>query len=249
VDPSTGKALDVGGTAVTPMDAELEAIPKTGATIDSESGRPLAAMVASALGVPVTMLLGDPGTTGARATAETLNKPTELEMSQRRELWTSVYQRILGYVIVEAVRAPESPLQGAVIRDPYTDTEQVVLAGDTTTVIDVDWPDLRDADVKEAVEAIVKADSTGKLPAEQVARLLLTALGVEQVDEIVEQLVDPETGEFLWPNAPPIGDGPAAVAALRAGRDPAAIGPGPMGADADDDEEDEDEPAEVGASP
>src|SRR5690606_27754034 len=112
IDPATGRALDVGATAVTPVDAALEAIPKTGATIDSESGRPLAAMVAAALGVPVTMLLGDPGTTGARATAETLDRPTELEMGQRRELWTGVLRRIVGYVIVEAVRAPQGPLQG-----------------------------------------------------------------------------------------------------------------------------------------
>lgn len=56
VDPTTGKALDAGATAITPMDQVLEAIPKTGATIDSDSGRPLAAMVSAALGVPVTLV-------------------------------------------------------------------------------------------------------------------------------------------------------------------------------------------------
>ncbi len=54
----------------------FEAIGKSGAAIDADSGRPLAAMVASALsGIPVTMLLADPGVTGARATAETLSDP------------------------------------------------------------------------------------------------------------------------------------------------------------------------------
>lgn len=236
-DPATGHAQDVGATAITPMDAELEAIPKTGATIDSESGRPLAAMVAAALGVPVTMLLGDPGTTGARATAETLNKPTELEMTARRDLWTGVLQRILAYVIAASVRAPQGPLQGVVQRDPYTDTEVVALVGNTPTVVDIEWPDLQDADMKATVEAIVEAASTGTIPPEQVARMLLTALGVRQVDELVEQMTDDITGEFRYPGSVPLGQ--RAVDRARAGADPAAIGPGPMGADEPDEPDDE----------
>jgi hypothetical protein len=242
-DPVNGRARDVGATAITPLDAALEAIPKSGATIDSESGRPLAAMVAAALGVPVTMLLGDPGTTGNRATAETLDQPTELEMTQRRDMWTDVHLRILTHVLTEAVRAEKGPLAGTVQPDPYTGTETVTLAGDTSTVIDITWPDLDDLDPAVLVKAIVEADSTGVVPKETVLRLLLTALGVRQVDELVEEMLDPETGEFRWPGAPPIGDGPAAAAAGRAGRDPAAdTGPGPMGGEDDPDaDEDEDE--------
>lgn len=246
LDPATGKEQSAGATAITPMDAALEAIPKSGATIDSESGRPLAAMVAAALGVPVTMLLGDPGTTGARATAETLDRPTELEMGQRRDLWTGVLRRILHYVIVEAVRAPQGPLQGTVARDPYTDTEQVMLAGDTSPEVDISWPDLDDTPTKEQVEAIITANEAGVIPPEQVLRLLLTALGVRHVDELVEDLTD-DDGEFQWPRAPALGgDGAQAAALARAGGDPAAIGPGPMGDDEDDESEDEDEPAGVG---
>lgn len=231
LDPATGKEQAAGATAITPMDAMLEAIPKTGATVDSESGRPLAAMVAAALGVPVTMLLGDPGTTGARATAETLDRPTELEMGQRRELWTSVWKRIMLYVITEAVRAPQGPLKGAVTRDEYTDAETVVLAGDTSAEVDVDWPDLDDTPTKDRVEAIITANEASVIPPEQVLRLLLTALGVRHVDELVEDLTDDEGG-FAWPRAPAIGgDGQQAAALARVGGDPAAIGPGPMGDD------------------
>ena len=84
----------------------LEAIPKTGATIDSGSGKPLAAMVGGGAGVPVTMLLADPGVTGARATAETLDKPTILEMGMRRAAVGQRLKRILSYVIDQAVKAP-----------------------------------------------------------------------------------------------------------------------------------------------
>lgn len=243
LDPATGKAQDAGATAITPMDAVLEAIPKSGATIDSESGRPLAAMVASALGVPVTMLLGDPGTTGNRATAETLNQPTRLAMQQRRTVWQTTLQRILEYVITEAVRAPEGVLKGVLRRDPYYDREMVELAGNTTMVIDFAWPPLEDTDPIQLVKAVVEAHGTGVIPPEEILRLLLTALGVRQVDELVEQMTDDITGEFRYPGAAPLGQ--RAADRARAGGDPAAIGPGPMGDDEpgepDEPEDDEDE--------
>jgi hypothetical protein len=223
---AAGQVNDVGGTAILPPEAALEAIPKSGATIDAESGRPLAMMVAAALDVPVTMLLSDPGQTGARAVAETLDQPTELAMAQRRDLWATAYQRILRYVITEAVRAPQGPLRGVIRRDPWTGQESVALAGDTDQTIDIDWPDLDDTDMGVVVDAIVKAAGTGVVPPEQILRLLLTALGVRDVESIVEAMtVD---GEFQWPRGPDqvSPDDPAALA--RAGGDPAAIGSGSM---------------------
>lgn len=226
-DGLTGRGLDVGGTAVTPMDAAFEAIPKSGATIDSNSGRPLAAMVAAALGVPVTMLLGDPGTTGARATAETLDQPTELEMGQRRQLHTAMFRRILTYVITEAVRAPQGPLKGSITRDPYTTLETLTLDGDTSTVVDIEWPDLTDTDVGVIVKAIVDAHGTGTVPPEQTLRMVLTALGVRDVDDLVEEMLD-DDGNFEYPAAAPLSTGGQAAAFLRSGGDPTDAGPGPM---------------------
>lgn len=226
-DSLTGRAQDVGATAVTPMDAALEAIPKSGATIDSDSGRPLAAMVAAALGVPVTMLLGDPGTTGARATAETLDQPTELEMGQRRQLHTAMFRRILTYVITEAVRAPQGPLTGSITHDPYTTLETLTLDGDTSAVVDIEWPDLTDTDIGVIVKAIVDAHGTGTMPPEQTLRMVLTALGVRDVDDLVEEMLD-DDGNFEYPAAPPLGSGGQAAAFLRSGGDPTDAGPGPM---------------------
>jgi hypothetical protein len=187
-------------------------------------------MVASALGVPVTMLLADPGQTGARATAETLDQPTELEMSQRRELWTSARRRLVTYVITEAVRAPDGALKGVIKRDPYG-RETLALAGDTDPTVDIVWPDLDDADVGVVVEAIVKAAGTGVVPPEEILRLLLAALGVRNVDVLVEAMLD-DNGGFVWPNGPPIGGlGGAAANLQRTGQDPAGAGPGPMAPD------------------
>lgn len=197
-----GRPNDVGAAVIVPPEQSFEAIPKSGATIDSESGKPLAAMVAAALDVPLTMLLADPGQTGARAVAETLDQPTELAMGQRRELWADVYRRILQYAITEAVRAPEGPLKGAVLVDVYG-RETVKLAGNTDATIDVSWPDL-DSDPSAVIRSVVEAAGTGVLPPDQIARMLLTALGVRNVDALVEAMTD-DDGNFLWPDGPPLG--------------------------------------------
>lgn len=230
----TGEANDAGGTALLPPDATLEAIPKSGAVIDSMSGRPLAMMVAAGLGVPVTMLLNDPGQTGARATAETLDYPTELTFRDRRELWTAARLRTCEYVITEAVRAPSGPLKGKIDWDEATGSEVVTLAGETDDTIDVVWPDLDDVEALEIIQGIVAANATGTLPPELVLRHLLVALGVRDVDSILAEMED-EDGNFQWPqtaaSAQQGGPGMDAAALAAAGGDPAAAGVGPMGPD------------------
>jgi hypothetical protein len=225
----TGEPNDVGATAILPPEAALEAIPKSGATIDSESGRPLAMMVAAALDVPVTMLLADPGLTGARATAKTLDRPTELVMQQRREVWGEAFRDILTYVITEAVRASKGLLKGKVEAD-VSGQETVVLAGDTDDTVDVVWPSLEQVDPAAMMQAIKTASDTQTVPPEIVLRWVLTALGEKDTDGIVDRLTD-DDGNFLWPKGPDAAgvDDPAALA--LAGGDPAAAGLGPMGPD------------------
>ena len=204
----------VGGTVVMGEGQSIEAIGKSGATIDSGSGRPLAAMVAAALDIPVTMLLADPGVTGARATAETLDKPLELIAGMRRDLHAALIRKVLGYVIDQAVKAPQGPLRGTRTVDQVTGREVVRLAGDQDRTIDVEWPDLSSTSVDVLMKAIVEADGTGKIPPLTIARLILSALEVQDPDEILEQLVD-DQGNFVYPDD---------AAAARAQQDAVAAG-------------------------
>jgi hypothetical protein len=251
-----GDTNEVGGTALLPLNAQLEAIPKSGATIDAMSGRPLAMMAAAGLGVPVTMLLNDPGQTGARATAETLDWPTELTFTDRREVWSAVRLRVCHYVITEAVRASSGPLKGKIVRDSATNEEVVELAGDTDDTVDIVWPDLDDVEAKEIIDGIVLANSTGTLPPEFVLRQLLTAMGVRDVDSILTELED-EQGNFQWPTtaataqqsqqAAPVA---AAGGAPVIGGDPAAAaGPGGPGVDGDAENMPPGSPGGPGAQP
>ena len=209
-----GNDGSVGAAYVSAPGEGLEAIPKTGATIDADSGRPILAMIAAGLDVPVTMLSTDPGITGARSTAETLDKPMMLAMRARQDVWTDVYIDIAEYRIEQAIRAGK--LKGQVVRDAWTQTDYAELNG-AQPVLHCDWPDLSTESVDEAVAAIKDADSTGKLPPLIIVRLLLTALGVEDIDEILEDLTD-EDGGFIDPYGQ-IGQG--LVNAFNRGGDPA----------------------------
>lgn len=210
---------EAGGVAAMDPSAQLEAVPKTGATIDAESGRPLATMIAAALGLPVTTLLADPGQTGARAVAETLDQPTRLEMNGRREVWTETYRAILGHVIDQAVLAPQGPLKGGIQVDHFTQQEEVILQGESDRTLTITWPDIDETPVDVMVKAIVDADATQKLPPLETMRLLLRALGVRDVDEILDQWTD-DVGNFIDPN---VSAGDAAISAFNRGEDPAAV--------------------------
>lgn len=194
----------------------LEAIPKSGASIDADSGRPLAAMVAAGLGVPVTLLLADPGVTGARAVAETLDKPTVLEMELRRSLWQDQLGLLLDYVIDQAVIAPKGRLDGTVRVDSWG-RRYVELAGGAERTVDWNWPALAEIDPVQLIGAITTA--ADYLPDETTTRLLLHALKVDDVDEILDDMRDP-TGAFIPPR---LSVGQAAVDAFNRGEDPAAM--------------------------
>lgn len=181
-----------GKTLITDANTSVEAISKSGATFDADSGRPLAGMIAAGLGIPVTMLLADPGVTGARAVAETLDEPTQLEFGVRRKLWARVFQDIVGYVIDSAVRGGR--LRGTITRDG--DREVVTLPdGDNRTVV-VDWPPFDDTPMDTLVKAVVEAQGTETLPPLVVLRLLLKALEVEDADEILDAVTD-DQGNFI----------------------------------------------------
>lgn len=74
-----------GGSVFTDMD--IQSLPKADA-VDLNTGRPLAAQVAAALGISIVVLLSDPGQSGAYGTAQTLADPNRRTMQARRELNT-----------------------------------------------------------------------------------------------------------------------------------------------------------------
>lgn len=87
-----------GGSLITDMD--VQSLPKQDA-VDLNTGRPLAAQVASALGISIVVLLSDPGQSGAYGTAQTLADPNRRTMQARRELNTEFLKECLQLIGVK----------------------------------------------------------------------------------------------------------------------------------------------------
>lgn len=213
---------------------DLKALPKTDAVIASEDGIWLAKMVAAAVGIPYTILMGDPDV-GNLATAKTLDRPTELGMIGRQRVWAEILRDLCSFAIDWAIRAPGGKLAGRsetgpdgrprLVVDPVTksgakgidgapDQPDEEVSGADRRTIDVTFPAILEDDILERIKAIVTAGDTELPPPDVILRLLLTALGVDDIDEIVAAL--PERLEAKATA------GAAAIAAFRQGQDPAA---------------------------
>ena len=174
---------------------QLEALNTSGARFDADSGRPLAVMVAAALDLPVTTLLGDPGATGARAVAENVSEESWAVFSVRQDLWASVIGQVVAYAIDQAAIAPLGSLTGTIRRDgdrQYVDLPE----GDNRTII-VAFPEHDTTDIADKVTAIVKAQQTETVPPLVIARALMQALEIPDVDEVLTLITDEDTGLFI----------------------------------------------------
>jgi hypothetical protein len=175
-------------------------------------------MAAAALGVNVTILLADPGVTGARAVAETLDLPQRLELMGRQEVWAQAYRASIGYVIEQAVIAPRGPLKGAVERDG---DRLLVDLGDTDPTVEVVWPDLDEVPVDLLMQALERADGMDVLPPVEKFKLVLRALRVRDIDDLLDSMLN-EAGEFIPPSlGADTTAGNLAAKAFRDGKDPA----------------------------
>lgn len=209
-----GAAQGAGGTVATAT-GDLKAPNISGATIDADSGRPVVALVAAALDLPVTMLTADPGTTGARAVAETLDKPTKDAMRARQRLWEAADRASLQFVIEQHVIAPRGSLKGRVL--PEDDRLSVEFTDDTEVTINVVWPDMDEPDVEAVLTALQTADDLGVLPKVELAKLVLHALRVPNVAELIDKMTD-DAGEWIDQRESEQQTGAAAAARYRDGK-------------------------------
>lgn len=197
---------DAGGAAFAAEGANIDTMSVKGATINPEEGRRYLLMVCAGFGFPETFF-GD-ASVGSLATAKSLDQPTEIAMEARRLLWKTVREDFARFVLVAAARAP---------LNPFSKIARVVYNGQTPTVevknkdgqweavyVDVDYPSLLEHDIKARVDAVnVAAPFLERIP-KLVARLMLTALGEDDIDETLELLPDvPTDVPGVPPPAPP----------------------------------------------
>lgn len=229
----------------------LEPIPKAGAQPKAEDGRRLLLMIAAAVGLPETFF-GDVSV-GTLATAESLDRPTELRFVDRQALWRDIWNDILEFVVDKAMEAGKLP--GTFEEDIDTEEEgdgrwilaapepepgqEPVDEGDRG--IDITFPPILQHSQLEAVQAAVAAvtlngstlNDTVWTP-QLAARTLLQAAGIEDIDAALKEIfpVD-ETGKPMLREDDEARAELSAAAALKkaklSGNDPTAKPPAPGG--------------------
>jgi len=167
-----------GAMAILAEGNDLTPIKTSGATTSAEDGRRMLLMVAAATGLPETFF-GD-ASAGSLATAKSLDRPTELKFRDRQSLWEDWLDEIIQYAIERAMRSISGPL-------PMTLPEDA-------RHLDIDFPPILERDIDQTITAIVSAATldgkslAGTMDLPTVSRLLLTALGEDDVDEILSAL-------------------------------------------------------------
>jgi hypothetical protein len=165
----------------------MEPIRTAGATTAAEDGRPLLRMAAMVFGVPETFFADT--SVGTLATAKSLDRPTELQMLTRQTLWANIHRNILNFVILQAVKAGTLP--GNIIEED--DGTPKVDLGDIDPTVTISFPPILEHDIDKVVAAIKQAATldgqplAGTLDMPLVTRMLLAALGEEDIDTILEQ--------------------------------------------------------------
>lgn len=179
--PRARRGERVGQMLQSPGDMDITAINKTGTTTGADDARQSRLMVASGMNLPDTILSGD-AQQGALATAQTLDRPTELYFTHRQLFWTGMEKAINRYAVDMAVRAGK--LAGKVEFDYRTGTELIVPSLDPT--VEVMFPPVLEHDQKASIEGINVASAF--IPEKVTTKLSLEALGVDNVVEAMKEM-------------------------------------------------------------
>lgn len=184
-----------GSTFIAGEGVNLTPVRTSGATVSAEDGRRLLLMVAAATGLPETFF-GDVSV-GTLATANSLDRPTELMMRDRQSLWADVLRAIYQFVLLWQVKAVNGALRGLAAVERRVDGDEVVETvrwnEDVEAHIDIDFPPIVAGNTLSQVQAIVEGATLGgrtpvALDLPTLTRMILVALGQDDVDEIVNRL-------------------------------------------------------------
>lgn len=207
--------LGVGGTAVetnppavtastfiTGPGNKMEPMKTAGMTTNPEQGRRIMLMVAAAFGLPETFF-GD-ASTGSLATAQSLDRPTELKFLERQERWRHVLQTLIEYELKGSMTATGGKLREArgrriVFKQPKTEAAAVIQeatkpksTGKPDITVTVKFPSVLEHDIPQMISAIIQAATLGgfqmggTMDMKTAAMLVLAELGVEDPSGVVE---------------------------------------------------------------
>lgn len=204
----------------------LSAFKTQGAGGDPEEVRRYILMVACVFGIPETFFADVK--TGNLATAQSLDRPTELNFLEKQEAWREDLMTIAKYVLAVSRGATAGKLRevhgGEVLimearRRRSADGKRLIEARQKSTagevIVSVNFPQIREGDMAAEVTATVEAATLGNRAGQVVGidektlvRKLYDLLGIERGDEITEEQYpekdyDPVRSQEILPD--PIG--------------------------------------------
>lgn len=193
--PATGSAFLRSQNEQGVTQADVDVVRTAGATTSAEDGRRLLLMVCAALGIPETFL-GDVSV-GTLATAKSLDRPTELAFVNRQQLWTFIHHVIIDFVIYCSAKAPKGIVATAKIatigKNEYGE-DVIEWQDDVNAHVDIDFPSVVEHDLQAYIGAVKSAATLdGQTPSllndnRMLARMMLTALGENDIDELLDKL-------------------------------------------------------------
>jgi hypothetical protein len=185
-------APPAGSVWAGPAEFDLQPVRTGGAVVRAEDGRRLLLMVCAALGVPETFM-GDVSV-GTLATAESLDRPTELKFRARQTLWQDTLGGILQYVVRSAAEAGVDGLRWEPEEAGSTRGVVTWQGQEIDTYVDVRFPPILERDMTKVVDAVVDAATlrgralAGVIDPETVTRLLLQAVDAGDIDKLVRKV-------------------------------------------------------------
>lgn len=204
---------NVASWANTSGNVDIQPVKTANSTTGPDEARALRSMVAAGSDTP-EHFFGD-SDVGNFATSETLDRPTELKMIARQNMWKAVMVAISRLLIQWSAQAPGGKLNAAgyVAReeaDPFDGTRlvTVVAPADKSTKVTITFPTITERDVTERVRAVVNAitlngrHAEGIVPSRKFAfKLLMIALGERDADALADKYYPDEvTQGFVDPS-------------------------------------------------
>ncbi len=187
----TNPAPVTGSTFVANDSIDLKALDVSKAAVDPDKFNRIMLMACAAMGTP-SNFYGD-AASGNLASAKTLDRPTELMFRSRQNLWSEVFSDCCTVAIEAAALAPRSKKVTSAGYDE--DTGLMKIKADRKLVeinIDMNFPPVLQQDVQSVVQSLVTGITLNGQPIQvmndgpTILRILLKALGIDEVDEVVE---------------------------------------------------------------
>jgi hypothetical protein len=213
-------------TLVTGPGNKLTNVKASGLTDSPEQARRLVLMIAAHFGLPETFF-GDVSV-GTLATATSLDRPTEIKMLERQEMWREDMLVICGEALKRSKVAPNGKLREAFGNRHVSIVEakrryrangswyyEAAKPSADKIELTVTFPAIREGDLPQLIHSIVEAATLGNrggqiigIDEKAMVRRLYELCGIDGGDELTEQQYpegdyDPNRAKEILP--PPIG--------------------------------------------